>query len=349
MDWFALAGYAALTAAGVVAGLWLLKTAWFLHGRWKIRRAGPRLLWVRKHRVWREPEPSRPLDLRGGPGGEAGAPAPPFTFVQEQTAGSQPCVSVRDARGRLWRVKWGQEARPEAFAIRVAWACGYFVEVTHFVASGRIAGVTSLARAADCVDAEGAFRDARFELEDNSVRMLFDEHSWSWDDHPFVGTREMSGLKLTVMLLSNWDTKDRRDVSRGSNTAIFEYRDSLWGHEARYLITDWGAAMGRWGTTPVSRGRWDVDGYEAQTARFVTGTADGYVNFSYQGQRTAEITRGITLDHAAWFHGYASRLTDSSLRQGLLACGATDDEARRFAAAILDRIRQIGAAASGGL
>ena len=65
-------------------------------------------------------------------------------------------------------------------------------------------------------------------------------------------------------------------------------------------------------------------------------------------QRTAEITRGITLGHAAWFHRYASRLSDSSLRQGLLACGATDDEARRFAAAIVDRIRQIGAAAAGG-
>jgi hypothetical protein len=341
--------YGALAVAGAVLGVWLLKTAWLVHGRRKIRLAGPRLLWVRKHRIWREPEQDRPLDLRDGPGGEAGRPAPPFAFVQEHSTGSQPCVSVRDGRGRLWRVKWGHEARPEAFAVRLAWACGYFAEITHFIAAGRIAGADGLARAAGCLDADGGFRDARFELEDPKVRMLFGEHSWSWDDNPFVGTRELSGLKLVVMVLSNWDTKDRRDVSRGSNTAIFEYRDALWGHEARYLITDWGGAMGRWGTTPVSRGRWDVDGFEAQTARFVTDVTDGYVNFAYQGQRTGEITRGITVSHAAWFHRYAGRLTESSLRVGLLTCGATEDEARRFAVAILERIRQIGDAASGEL
>jgi hypothetical protein len=32
------------------------------------------------------------------------------------------------------------------------------------------------------------------------------------------------------------------------------------------------------------------------------------------------------------------------LREALLVCGATDDEATRFAAAIVERIRQVGAA-----
>jgi hypothetical protein len=146
------------------------------------------------------------------------------------------------------------------------------------------------------------------------------------------------------MLVSNWDTKDRRDVSRGSNTAIFEHRTSRWGREARYLIADWGGAMGKWGSNVVSRGRWDVDGFEAQTAGFVTGVRDGFVCFGYQGQRTAEIARNITLDDAAWFHRYASRLPEAGLREALLACGATDDEASRFARALRERIRQIGEA-----
>jgi hypothetical protein len=175
--------------------------------------------------------------------------------------------------------------------------------------------------------------------------MLFDEHSWSWDDNPFVGTRQLNGLKIVNMLLSNWDTKDRRDVSRGSNTAIFEHRISRWRFEARYLISDWGGALGRWGGTVVSRGRWDVDGFEAQTEGFVTGVTDGYVCFAYQGQRTAEITRGITVEDAAWFYGYAERLTDKALRDGLKASGASDEDAARFAAALRARIQQIGAAA----
>jgi hypothetical protein len=133
-------------------------------------------------------------------------------------------------------------------------------------------------------------------------------------------------------------------VSRGSNTAIFEHRVGRWGREARYLITDWGGAMGRWGTNVVSRGRWDVNGFEAQTARFVTEVRDGFVCFAYQGQRTAEIARGITVKDAAWFYDYARRLSETALRNGLLACGATDEEATRFARALRDRIRQIGKA-----
>jgi hypothetical protein len=102
--------------------------------------------------------------------------------------------------------------------------------------------------------------------------------------------------------------------------------------------------MGRWGTNVVSRGRWDVNGFEAQTQKFVTDVRDGFVCFSYQGQRTAEIARDITVKDAAWFYGYARRLSEPALRDGLLACGATSEEATRFARALLDRIRQIGEA-----
>lgn len=329
---------------GFVAALAIVHLVWRLHGQWKIRRAGPRRLLATRHRLWREPSHAESADLRFGPGGPDGVPAPPFRFVEEHLAGSQPCVAVRDGRDRLWRVKWGYEAKPEAFAVRVASALGYFAEVTHYVAAGVIDGAADLSRARSCIDAAGNFADARFELEDRSVRMLFDEHSWSWDDNPFAGTKQLSGLKILNMLLSNWDTKDRRDVSRGSNTAIFEYRVSRWAREARYLITDWGGAMGKWGSNVVSRGRWDPLGFEAQTPYFVTGVSDGWVNFGYQGQRTAEIVRGITVDAVEWFYHYARRLTYPSLRDGLLACGATDEEAMRFAAAIIERIRQLGEA-----
>jgi hypothetical protein len=269
---------------------------------------------------------------------------PPFRFLREHLSGSQPCVAVRDARKRLWRVKWGYEARPEAFAVRVAWALGYFAEVTHFMPAGTIEGAKGLSRARSRIADDGAFTEARFELEDPDVRMLFDEHSWSWDDNPFVGTAQLNGLKIVNMLLSNWDTKDRRDVSRGSNTAIFEHRISPWTREARYLISDWGGAMGKWGSNVVSRGRWDVDGFEAQTSAFVTGVVDGWVNFGYVGQRTAEIARGISVEHARWFCRHACRLTEPALRDALLVCGATDDEAARFARALIARITQISEA-----
>ena len=345
MDWWDLAKYAIFSAGGILAGLVVVHLTWRLHGQWKIWRAGPRRLLAARHRIWREPEGDPGFDLRYGPGGQDTVPQPPFNFVEEHAAGSQPCVAVRDGKNRLWRVKWGHEAKPETFAVRLAWACGYFAEVTHYVAEGRIENASGLARARNCVGEDGTFHEGRFELEDRSVRMLFDEHSWAWNDNPFVGTPQLSGLKIVNMLLSNWDTKDRRDVSRGSNTGIFEYRVSRWGREARYLITDWGGAMGKWGSNIVSRGRWDPDGFDAQTPSFVAGVKDGYVNFSYQGQRTGEITHGITVEDVKWFYRQARRLTEEGLRDGLRASGATEEEASRFAAAIINRLQQIGAAA----
>jgi hypothetical protein len=329
---------------GVAAGWAVVRGGWRLHGAWKVWRAGPAGLHATHHRLWREPTLHDLTDLRFGPGGADGVPRPPFTFAEEHFSGSQPCVAVLDGRGRRWRVKWGHEAKPESFAVRFAWACGYFAEVTHYVRDGRIDGCPPLQRARDCVQEDGTFADARFELEDRDVRMFFDEHSWAWHDNPFVGSEQLAGLKIVVMLLSNWDTKDRRDVSRGSNTAIFEHRTSRWTREARYLIADWGGAMGKWGATVVSRGRWDVEGFEAQTAAFVTGTADRWVSFGYQGQRTAEIARNISIEHVQWFYRYARRIPLASLREALLASGADEEEASRFAAALRARIEQLGAA-----
>jgi hypothetical protein len=328
-----------LLAAAVVLAV-AVHLVWRVASAHLIRRAGPRRLRTGRHRIWRDPGDLSRLDLAAGPGGADGAPEPPFTFVEEHGSGSQPCVSVTDARGRRWRVKWGDEVRSEAFAVRLVWACGYFAEVTYFVPSGLIDGACDLGRAAAHLE-NRAFIDARFEIDDPGVRMLFEEHSWAWNDNPFVGMRELNGLKVLVMLLSNWDTKDRRDVARGSNTAIFEVRRSRWRREARYLITDWGGCMGRWGSNIVTRGRWDVEGFEAQTPGFVTGVEDGFVRFGYAGQRTADVADGIRVSDVAWLCRYLGALSDAQIQSALDASGATDDEARRFARAIRARITQL--------
>ena len=327
--------------AGTIAIFWTLHLIWRLHGVWRIHRAGPRPLLATRHRIWHEVDTEEANELRYGPGGAAYLPEPPFEFVEELLTGSHPSVSIRDRKHRLWRVKWGAEAKPEAFCVRFAMACGYFAEVTHYVPRGRIEGVDALTRARPMVGEDGSFTDARFELEDRSVRMLFEEHSWAWNDNPFVGTRQLDGLKIVVMLLSNWDSKDRRDVARGSNTAIFEYPISRFSTEARYLITDWGGAMGRWGSTVVSRGRWDAEGFEAQTPGFVAAVHDGVVDFGYQGQRS-EIGRGIPVAHVRWFYRKVRRITESALRDGLVSSGGNGEESARFARALMTRIEALG-------
>ena len=238
----------------------------------------------------------------------------------------------------------------ETFAVRLAWACGYFAEMTHFVASGTIDGVgrESLQRARTCIDDDGAFRDARFELDDPDVEKLFEEHSWSWNDNPFVGTPQLTGLKVLLMLISDWDNKDRRDVARGSNTAIFVHRAvSRWRREAQYLIIDWGGSMGRWGGNVVTRGRWDPAGFAAQTPQFVTGVGRRRSCSSATSASVPPTSRRASrVDDVRWLCRYLGRITDDSCAPRLQASGATPEETERFAASLRDRIDQLSRVAA---
>jgi len=335
--------YVAWVVVVVVAVYLGLLLFWRTVGFYKLRKAGPRPLFGVRDRLWRDPGVVEELDMSSGPGGAAQAPKPPFQFIEEHSSGSQPCVSVRDANGRRWRVKWGQEVPCETFAVRLAWACGYFAEVTHRVAAGTIDGAGKLTRAAHCVNENGAFADARFELDDPDVLKLFEEHSWSWTSNPFVGTPQLAGLKVILMLISNWDNKDQRDVARGSNTAIYVTRVSRWRREARYLIVDWGGSMGRWGGTVVTRGRWDPEGFAAQTPQFVTGVTEGFVQFGYTGQRTADARASITVADVRWLCKYLGRIADNQLRDALRASGATPEEVESFTASLRSRIEQLRA------
>ena len=343
------------TAFSIVVGTWIVFMYWRLRSNRIRRLEGEAPLRSSREVIWRDPGTITAADIADGPCGRGGGPAEPFHFVEEHDTGSQPCVSIRDARGREWRVKWGQEVHTEVFGTRLAWALGYFAEPSYYLASGVIYGTRELKRAADCIDQESRFSEARFELSESGVAKHFDAHGWSWDDNPFVGSRELNGLKILMMLVSNWDNKDVRDVARGSNTAIFEHRvhdnppEGGSFTEARYLIIDWGAALGSWGNNVLKRGRWDPEAFAAQNQYFITGVDNGVVQWGYQGQRTADLVQNITIDDLRWFDQRAQRLTDDHLRAALRASGATDEETSRFTAALRERLDKIHHAATQGV
>lgn len=330
-----------IVVIGVCTGVVCVYLFWWLVSRYKLRMSREHKLRATRASLWSDPGRVESLDFRAGPGGQNGAPVPPFRFLEEHATGSNPCLSVKDAQGRTWRVKWGDEVRSETFSTRLVWAAGFHVEQAYFVAAGHIEGATALERARTCVDEDCTFRDARFELDEQGVRKLFDEHGWSWDDNPFRGTRELSGLKVMMMLVSNWDNKDVRDVARGSNTAIFEHKLEDGSIEARYLIIDWGASMGKFGS-PLTRTKWDYAGYEAQNHEFITGVNDGRINWGYTGQRTDEAIEGITIEDVRWLYHYLGRITDEQLREGLRASGATEAEIEGFTRAIRERLNLLG-------
>jgi hypothetical protein len=152
-----------------------------------------------------------------------------------------------------------------------------------------------------------------------------------------VGTREFNGLKIIMMLTSNWDNKDARDAGRGSNTAIFQYPvgDAV---ELRYVITDWGGSMGKWGCF-LSREKWDYKGYAQQTPEFTKGVVGGFVVWGFSGQHTNDLTEKISGFDVKWLLQYTrawrrvGRLRRKS-RFLLKPCGTASFRCRLFSGRI---------------
>jgi hypothetical protein len=286
------------------------------------------------------------LDLAAGPLGRGGVPRPPFVFQQEEDGGSTPKILLQDAARRVWSVKWGEEVHGEVFATRLLWAVGYIAEPSYFVRSGTVDSVGALSRAAGKIDRANAnaFYNARFEVR--PIDVFPAAKAWNWNENPFQDTRELQGLKIMIMLVSNWDAKDGRD--NGPNTGILRVKREDGTEELQYLITDWGASMGRWGGL-VTREKWDCKGYADQTGEFVKGVEDGRVRFGFQGVRAAEIGGNITVDDVRWLMGYLGRITDDQIQDGLTASGAAPTETACFSQALRGRIEQLRQVAGGGV
>lgn len=289
--------------------------------------------------LWRDPGAVAKLDFIGGPGGREKAPVPPFAFLEERLTGTNPKVRVIDAKGVKWTVKFGPEVQAETFATRLAWATGYFVDPAYFVPAGVIDDLGPLTRAKNHIRPDGTFINGRFEMvREKGVNVLEESSSWSWIRNPFAGSKELNGLKIVMMLVSNWDNKDVRDARRGSNTAIYQ----MPGGEERYLVTDWGGSMGKWGGV-INREKWDCRGFAQQTNDFVKGVRGDYFVWGYAGQHTKDFTDGITIGDVRWFLQYLGQITDQQLREGLQASGAAPGEVDCFARALRERIDQMKA------
>jgi hypothetical protein len=284
--------------------------------------------------LWHDPGAVESLDFRYGIGGPDMQPEPPFTFVREDESGTDAKVAVKDAKDRQWVIKFGVEASPDTFGTRLAWALGYYVEPTYFVPQGTIQGVHGLKRANSYVNRQGQFQNGRFQNRSKEPKFL-KWVNWSWDDNPFVGTPELGGLKIVMMLLSNWDNKDSRDAdSRGTNTAIYQVDDRYF-----YFIDDWGGAMGHWGKL-LTRSKWDAKSFYDQSPKFISSGHDG-IQWGYSGQHTNLLTKGIGPRDIAWVLQYLGRVTDEQLRAGLLSSGASEEEARYYAGGLRLRIREM--------
>src|SRR5215216_6445197 len=201
------------------------------------------------HVLWRDPGHIPSRDLHYGPGSPELAPQPPFTFVEETKTGESPKFKVTDARGVKWSVKLGPEAQSETVATRLVWAVGYFAEEAYYFDEVRVSGMRPLSRGREYVSGN-TVRGARFEPKRDSVE---EGPEWSWSSSRFEDSREMDGLKVLMILLNNYDAR------KGNNHIL--YTDTGSGREARYVVTDLGATLGRAGGMGGTRSKNDLEDF----------------------------------------------------------------------------------------
>lgn len=280
--------------------------------------------------LWNKPASIERLDMFYGAGGREGAPNPngKFTFVDENTKGTQKKLYVKDAQGRDWTVKFGSEARPETSASRFVWAMGYHADEDYFVNRVHIDGMSG-----------GDATNVRFERRHDGLK---DVGLWTWDENPFVGTRELDGLKVLMVVMNNWDLKEI------NNKVVRPTKKSGEDTEERiYYVGDLGATFGKTGSLAHGlhlpgdppAGTKDKPGQFARQD-FIEGVRDGMVRFHYKGKDPG-VLKGIRVETARWMGNMLGRLSQKQLTDAFRAGGYDRSEISTLVRAMQERIREL--------
>jgi hypothetical protein len=251
-----------------------------------------------------------------GPGGDALRPqSESFTFLKKDTSGASPGFEVRDASGREWDVKLGPEAAVEVVASRLVWAAGYHQPATYFLPSWKLVGGPDA----------GPQPAGRFRPEGAGLENI---DNWAWSKNPFVGTRQLRGLFVLMVLINNFDLKTQQNVI---------YRAER-PPRTRYVVRDLGASLGktRW-FVPGSKGV--IEDFEEE--RFVRTVQDGRVQFYYRGGwREPHLDDRIEVDDVVWICNRLAALDDRQWRDAFRAGGYSDAESERFIARLKEKIAE---------
>lgn len=280
--------------------------------------------------LWQDPHDLESRDLFYGPGGREGAPDPSgrYKFIRRSKSGTSEKIIVEDDKGRRWTVKFGPEAKPETSASRIVWSVGYHVDQAYFVGRVHIRG-------------RGGFeaRNVRFERRDDEWK---EEGIWPWEGSPFMGSRELQGLKTLMVLLNNWDLKDENN-----KIAVPDKKGTADESVRLYYVADLGATLGSTGSffsrlpflgNAAAGTKGDAEAFANQA--FIDGVKDGKVVFHYKGKNPS-VVAGVTVENARWMGNLLARLSDKQLSDAFKAGGFSDTDVAVYIRAVQSRIRRI--------
>lgn len=308
-----MSALARMRRVGPALGAWLVVGACALN-------SPPALSPETLAQLWVEPADLESRDLFYGPGGPQHAPNPTerYEFLSIKPSGVNPGYDVKDSRGQEWSVKQGVEARTEVVISRVVWAVGYHQPYVYYLPKW------TLVR--DGKEAEEG--RARFRLEPPHQKKASE---WSWRKNPFLGTRELSGLFVLMVLFNNWDLKTAQN-------AVYEVKENGDTAQTWYMVRDLGAALGR--SAWLSFGSKD-DSVAFGREPFVLRVEGNRVRFGFKGGwMEPYLHSSVTPAQLRWVCGLLARLSQKQWLDAFRAGGYSEPEAQPFIRRLKEKIDQ---------
>jgi hypothetical protein len=290
--------------------------------------------------IWRDRGNIASLNLVYGPGGKEHQPAGKFTFVKEDKQGTSPKFEIVDEQGVRWKAKLGEETKSETAATRLVWAAGYFTDEDYYLPELRVEKMPKLDRGRQYVSEDGVVRGVRLERHLKGQKK---NGNWSWFKNPFVGTKELNGLRVMMALVNNWDLKE-------INNAIYLEQ----GEASHFVVSDLGATFGRTGN-PLVRSKSNLREYLG--TNFIQKVTPEYVDFFLSSRpifltqvdvpnyvtrtKMQRVVKHIPRAHAKWLGQLLGQLSAEQIRDCFRAAGYSPEEVEGFATAVQGRIADL--------
>ena len=256
-------------------------------------------------RLWRDTDPQE--QIRGP------LVRPDLTALLKRIHGGSSCSDdvwvVLDNEGRQWcvearkvsateqaQLEASREAKAVALGASVVAALGYWVEDTLISRSDvKVEGVV--------------LRSALWRL----ARPPDEEwRAWTWQSNPFVGSQQLQGLKVALLLLGVTD---------------FEHSPGEWtkrGEDAIYFAGPFRRSLG-YRDGILSGGAGNLKRYRDST--LVVRSEGGFL----RTESKAPSLQGLSLSDAQWLAGRANNLSRMALVEAGVSAGFSPEDATAFA------------------
>ena len=266
--------------------------------------------------LWTDPG-TTPRDLFWGIGGDKAAPAKDaiYTSSVRDDKGFSVTYDVTGPDGVEWSAKIGPEAQTEVVLSHVLWGLGYHQPPIYYLPKWNVA----IGKEGVKVEGEARFRPKLPEIRSS-------KDLWHWAKNPFLGTPQLRGLLVILLMFNSTDLKD-------DNNRIYQLQQPWDGASRWFIVRDLGASLGETGKVYPRRNWWL--GFEKQA--FITAVDGDRVQFDYDGLHK-ELLRMIRADDVRWAAQQLARLTDQQWHDAFQSANYAQVDADRYIGRLKEKI-----------